>query len=117
MSVRPVHLGPAKVSIIVLLRIIHICTLAISKAGKPVITMNQDTGAKKNQHSVELMTEMTNYSMDRNISDVLQKLMEKLLREQPADPLNFLIHTVQTDTEIRKLDEQWQSKPMTKDTQ
>lgn len=79
--------------------------------------MSQNTSAKTNQHSQELMAKMTNYSMDRNISDVLQKLMEKLLREQPTDPLNFLIHIVQTDAEIRQLDESWQSKAVTKETQ
>ncbi|KDO25468.1 hypothetical protein SPRG_09411 [Saprolegnia parasitica CBS 223.65] len=54
----------------------------------------------------ELLDEMTSYSLGNYVKDMMAILLERLIVDQPNDPLNYLINLVQNDPAIIALDDE-----------
>ncbi|OQS01430.1 hypothetical protein ACHHYP_01045 [Achlya hypogyna] len=52
-----------------------------------------------------LLEEMTTYSLANYVKDMMAVMMERIIVEQPNDPLSFLIDVVQNDPRILAMDE------------
>lgn len=61
--------------------------------------------------NVELMEQMSEYSIENNVSDILGVLLERLLKEQPENPLEYLIKTTESDPTIIELSKRGQKSP------
>ncbi len=60
---------------------------------------------KHRPRNEQLLEDMTNYSLSNYICDMMQIMMERVMVEQPEEPLEFLINVVQNDPRIIALDE------------
>ncbi|KAF0693979.1 Aste57867_15107 [Aphanomyces stellatus] len=51
-----------------------------------------------------LLSSMTQYSVGNYVREVMQVMMERVIKEQPHEPLEFLINVVRNDPRIDALD-------------